>query len=88
VKRSRKAVPDIQVWQPANGWTAVVRGDLTKATSEASPEQCRISIASRVARKFYGILVTTNYEEDEHESWRKYETYDTQEIFLPVLIVL
>ena len=68
----RKAVPDIEVKQPANGWTAVVRGALTKAMAESSPGDCRVYVNSRVARKYYGILVNYPFKEEEHDLHRKY----------------
>ena len=46
----KAAFPHTEVMQPANGWTAVVRGALTKAMAEATPDICRINISSRIAR--------------------------------------
>lgn len=68
----KKAFPAIDVMQPANAWTAVCRGCLSMAMTEATPDLCRIKIGSRVARKFYGMTVEINFNEDEHDSWRKH----------------
>ena len=67
----RQSIPDIDVKQPANGWTAVVQGALTKAIAESSPEDCKVYVNSRIARKNYGLIVTAPFDEDEHDSHRK-----------------
>lgn len=69
----RKVVgSSIQVMQPARGWTAVVRGALIKALSQASPEASRITIGSRVARKAYGCVIHVPYNQSRHRYDRKY----------------
>ena len=67
----KKAFPKIQVMQPANGWTAVARGALTKAMAGASTNICKINITSRIARKYYGMICVNAFNEDKHENWRK-----------------
>ena len=62
---------NVEVMQPANGWTAVVRGALIRGLNDNSPETSRISIASRIARKWYGIRAWAKYDEDIHEDSRK-----------------
>lgn len=54
--------PKIEVIQVVNGWTAMVRGALTKALADTAPSLSGISIESRVARKHYGMLITTPFE--------------------------
>lgn len=68
----RKVVgANIQVIQPAKGWTAVVRGALVKGLAQASPAASRIIIGSRVARKAYGCRVGTVFEAGKHQQGRK-----------------
>lgn len=61
----------VEVLQPANGWTAVVRGALIRGLDEHAPNMSRISIASRVARKAYGTRVWHYFDELEHDPKRK-----------------
>ena len=67
--------PKVEVMQPAKGWTAVVRGALIKGLSDASPAMSRINIASRVARKAYGIRAGVVYKPDVHEKGRRYMSF-------------
>ena len=60
--------PKIEVMQPANGWTAVARGALIRALNENAPDTSRISIASRIARKWCGVKMIDDYDEDIHEA--------------------
>lgn len=63
----KKVVPEtVPVLQPANGWTAVVRGALIKSLNEMNPDTSRISIASRVSRKAYGVIVGVVYDPAVH----------------------
>ena len=61
----------IEVFQPTHGWTAVVRGALIKALNEDVPSLSRITIASRVSRKAYGLRLSIPYKNDIHEEDRK-----------------
>jgi molecular chaperone DnaK (HSP70) len=61
----------VEVLQPTHGWTAVVRGALIKALSEDVPGLSRITIASRVARKAYGMRLSVPYNQEKHEEERK-----------------
>lgn len=54
--------PRVEVMQPAKGWTAVVRGALIKGLAGEDPNNSRIAIASRVARKYYGMDCYTRYD--------------------------
>lgn len=67
----RKAIGDIPVIQPPNGWTAVVRGALIKGLAEIVPSLTRIKIDARVARKHYGTQEIVKYDPKVHESRRK-----------------
>ncbi|KAK6383716.1 hypothetical protein LTS17_003008 [Exophiala oligosperma] len=64
----KKVVPaTIEVLQPPNGWTAVVKGALMRSLNEIEPDTSRINIASRIARKAYGMRAGVEYEPDLHE---------------------
>ena len=68
----KAAFPHTEVMQPANGWTAVVRGALTKAMAEATPDVCKINISSRIARRYYGLPLSEEFKADKHASPMKY----------------
>ena len=65
-ERIRAALPTttlpIEVMQPPNGWTAVVRGALMKGLSTLSPATERVKVAARVARKHYGTEIMSKYD--------------------------
>ena len=58
--------PAIEVMQPPNGWTAVVRGALMKGLSQLEPETERVKVQSRVARKHYGTEIMSKYDSNKH----------------------
>lgn len=58
--------PAIEVMQPPNGWTAVVRGALMKGLSQLEPETERVKVASRSARKHYGTEIMSRYDSSKH----------------------
>ena len=69
--------PAIEVMQPPNGWTAVVRGALMKGLSKLQPETERVKVQSRVARKHYGTEIMSKYDSAKHAkstSW--WDDYD------------
>ncbi|KAL9101421.1 MAG: hypothetical protein Q9163_003313 [Psora crenata] len=69
--------PSIEVMQPPNGWTAVVRGALMKGLSQLEPETERVKVQSRVARKHYGTEIMSRYDSSKHvkaTSW--WDDYD------------
>lgn len=51
----------IQVIQPANAWTAVVRGALMKGLATVSPAAKTVHVHGRRARKHYGFSVSRFY---------------------------
>ena len=64
--------PAIEVMQPPNGWTAVVRGALMKGLSQLEPDTERVKVASRSARKHYGTEIMSKYDSTKHRkdtSW-------------------
>jgi hypothetical protein len=58
--------PNIEVMQPPNGWTAVVRGALMKGLSQLEPTTARVKVASRTARKHYGTEIMNKYDKIKH----------------------
>lgn len=58
--------PGIEVMQPPNGWTAVVRGALMKGLSQVEPTTARVKVASRTARKHYGTEIMSRFDPAKH----------------------
>ena len=69
--------PAIEVMQPPNGWTAVVRGALMKGLSQLAPTTARVKVASRTARKHYGTEIMSRYDSSKHiKSTSFWDEYD------------
>ena len=69
--------PAIEVMQPPNGWTAVVRGALMKGLSQLEPYTEKVKVAARAARKHYGTEIMSRYDSAKHakaKSW--WDDYD------------
>ena len=64
--------PKVEVMQPPQGWTAVVRGALIKGLSDVSPETSRVNIVSRIARKACGIKAGVKYNPNVHDMNQTY----------------
>ena len=58
--------PGVEVMQPPNGWTAVVRGALMKGLSHLEPDTERVRVASRSARNHYGTEIMSKYDSSKH----------------------
>lgn len=68
----RKTLPScINILTPVDGWTAVVRGALSKTVSQICPSVPRVSVDSRVARKSYGNILTIEFDPVIHDKTRK-----------------
>lgn len=69
--------PNIEVMQPPNGWTAVVRGALMKGLSQLAPTTARVKVTSRTARKHYGTEIMNKYDKVKHTKatsfWDEYD---------------
>lgn len=69
--------PNIEVMQPPNGWTAVVRGALMKGLAQLEPTTARVKVTSRTARKHYGTEIMNKYDKVKHEKsmafWDEYD---------------
>lgn len=66
-----ESFPGIRVLAPVDGWTAVVRGALTKAVMDASPSTTAPLVESRVARKHYGMIIGTKFIDGLHDKKKK-----------------
>jgi molecular chaperone DnaK (HSP70) len=68
----KKVVPEgIQVISPTNSWTAIVRGALIKGLAETLPLAAKFKVGSGVARKAYGIVVSSQFRAGVHQQSRK-----------------
>lgn len=56
---------------PPDGWTAVVRGALLKTLGETAPGAKLTSVISRVARKHYGMIISTSFVKGVHDTKKK-----------------
>ncbi|KAL8898343.1 MAG: hypothetical protein Q9192_002125 [Flavoplaca navasiana] len=70
--RSAVASHGIEVMQSPNGWTAVVRGALMKGIASTNQNYTAVRISGRSARKSYGINVEHQFDEQVHDSSRRY----------------
>jgi hypothetical protein len=62
----------IEVMQPPNGWTAVVRGALMKGLAQVKPATVRVKVEYRAARKHYGVDLGTKYYKTKHDRSKAY----------------
>ena len=76
-KSIRNAFPDVEVMQPANGWTAVVRGALVRGLADQDPAQARTIVGLRKARDFRGVTIDTPYQPGVHRKGDKSVSIDT-----------
>lgn len=66
-ERLREALPNIEVLQPPNAWTAIVRGAVMMGLSNANTLLSTVQVVSRRARKHYGMKLNGDYDEDKHD---------------------
>ncbi|EHA22088.1 hypothetical protein ASPNIDRAFT_139705, partial [Aspergillus niger ATCC 1015] len=64
--------PEVEVIAPADGWTAVVRGALTKTLGEVSDTKIKTYVDSRKARENYGMICSTRFIDKVHDAKKKY----------------
>ena len=62
---------NIEVVQPPNAWTSIVRGALLRGLADIDPNNSKIKITSRAARKSYGMPVWCRYEPQKHDGRKK-----------------
>ncbi|GKZ29954.1 hypothetical protein AbraIFM66950_007292 [Aspergillus brasiliensis] len=63
--------PKIEVIAPVDGWTAVVRGALTKTLGEISDTEVKTFVNSRKARESYGMIKSTKFIDGVHDAKKK-----------------
>lgn len=63
---------NIEVMQPPNGWTAVVRGALMKGLAQLAPTTARVKVTSRTARKHYGTEIIDKFNPAKHDRSRAF----------------
>ena len=61
----------IEVMQPPNAWTAVVRGAVMMGLAKANSKLASVALVSRAARKHYGISLSSRFVEGTHEESQK-----------------
>ncbi|KAL4946804.1 hypothetical protein BDV06DRAFT_229684 [Aspergillus oleicola] len=70
-ERLRDALKSVEVLQPPNAWTAVVRGAVMMGLARTSALRT-VDVVSRKARKHYGIELHTPFKEGKHDESKKY----------------
>ncbi|KAL4907139.1 hypothetical protein BDW74DRAFT_166661 [Aspergillus multicolor] len=71
-ERLRDALKSVEVLQPPNAWTAVVRGAVMMGLSRTKALKT-VDVVSRKARKHYGIELHTPYRRDKgHDETKRY----------------
>jgi hypothetical protein len=62
---------DIDVIQPAEGESAIMRGALMKAKAHHNPKSMRVRVTNRAARKHYGVDSWVPYKPNIHDKTRE-----------------
>ncbi|KAL4813417.1 hypothetical protein BDW67DRAFT_177860 [Aspergillus spinulosporus] len=70
-ERLRDALKNVEVLQPPNAWTAVVRGAVMMGLSKTKALKT-VNVVSRKARKHYGIELSYPFNAEKHDESRKY----------------
>lgn len=58
----------IQILQPPNAWTAVVRGAVMMGLARSDPRLTSVGLVSRAARKHYGADMSVPFDETRHQN--------------------
>jgi sugar (pentulose or hexulose) kinase len=61
----------VDVLQPPNAWTAVVRGAVMMGLANANAKFASVGIESRAARKHYGVELSVEYDPALHQDSKK-----------------
>lgn len=67
-ERLRSSLKGVEVLQPPNAWTAIVRGAVMMGLSRASASLIAVGVVSRAARKHYGIELSVDYVSTAHQA--------------------
>ncbi|KAL2869219.1 Hsp70 family protein [Aspergillus lucknowensis] len=70
-ERMREALKSVEVLQPPNAWTAVVRGAVMMGLSRTKGLSS-VDVVSRKARKHYGIQLHAQFNPAKHDISQKY----------------
>jgi hypothetical protein len=73
-ERMRDAIKSVEVLQPPNAWTAVVRGAVMMGLSHTKALRS-VDVVSRKARKHYGVELHTPFNAAKHDVSQKYDAY-------------
>jgi molecular chaperone DnaK (HSP70) len=63
--------PSVEVLQPPNAWTAVVRGAVMRGLANANASLASVKMESRAARKHYGLQLNVRFKISEHDDTKK-----------------
>jgi tRNA A37 threonylcarbamoyltransferase TsaD len=61
----------VQILQPPNAWTAVVRGAVMMGLARSDPRLASVGLESRAARKHYGAELSIPFDEERHRDSEK-----------------
>jgi len=64
-------VQNVEVLQPINAWTAVVRGAVMMGLAHANTKLASVGVVSRAARKHYGIELSVEFDAKIHKDSKK-----------------
>lgn len=70
-KYLRGLISGVEILAPVDGWTAVVRGSLSKALAESCYMATNIYVDSRMARKYYGTIMNVTFIPGVHDERTK-----------------
>ena len=62
----------VDILQPTNAWTAVVRGAVMMGLANANKQLSTVNVVSRAARKFYGIELNSIFDARRHDESKMY----------------
>ncbi|PBP17643.1 hypothetical protein BUE80_DR011587 [Diplocarpon rosae] len=71
-ERLQMSLDGIEVLQPANAWTSVVRGAVMMGMSRADASLSALIVESRAARKNYGVELLVLYNAARHSAEKRY----------------
>jgi molecular chaperone DnaK (HSP70) len=57
----------VQILQPPNAWTAVVRGAVMMGLARSDPRLTSVGLVSRAARKHYGASMSVPFDATRHQ---------------------
>ncbi|GKZ72046.1 hypothetical protein AnigIFM50267_008098 [Aspergillus niger] len=77
--------PEVEVIAPVDGWTAVVRGALTKTLGEISDTEIKTYVDSRKARENYGMICSTRFIDKVHDAKKKYWNAKEGKFYIDVM---